>query len=267
MNDYQLLDSGNGRKWERFGEYILNRPCPQAVWKPNMHLEADATLSREEGTNWTFKRKLPASWEIKIEGVKMKIAPTDFGHLGLFPEHASLWPWMQERIIPGAKVLNLFAYSGGASFAAAQKGASVCHLDASKGMVDWARENAALNHLASAPIRWIVDDAIKFLKREVKRNNRYDGILLDPPTFGRGSKGEVFKIERDIQPLLELCRELLSEKPRFLIFSCHTPGFTPTVLSHLLSQFFDAPIDTHEMMLESEKALSIPSGCVAKVSL
>ena len=196
----------------------------------------------------------------------MKIAPTDFGHLWVFPEHASLWGWMQERLSPSTKVLNLFAYSGGATLAALQKGASVCHLDASKGMVDWARENAALNGLTSAPARWIVDDAIKFLRREVKRGNRYDGILLDPPTFGRGSKGEVFKIERDIQPLLELCKELLTESPKFLIFSCHTPGFTPIVLKHLLGQFFDAPIEAYEMLLESEEAYSIPSGCVAKVS-
>ena len=266
MRDYQLLDSGNGRKWERFGDFILNRPCSQAIWRPKGNCEPHATFSREEGTKWTFQKKLPASWEIQIEGVTMKIAPTDFGHLGVFPEHASLWSWMQERITSGTKVLNLFAYSGGATLAAAQKGASVCHLDASKAMVDWARENADLNNLSSAPIRWIVDDAIKFLRREVKRKNRYDGILLDPPTFGRGSKGEVFKIERDIQPLIELCRELLSEKPRFLIFTCHTPGFTPIVLSHLLGQFFDAPIETSEMLLESEESYSIPSGCVARVS-
>jgi 23S rRNA (cytosine1962-C5)-methyltransferase len=133
-------------------------------------------------------------------------------------------------------------------------------------MVDWARENAELNHLTKHPIRWIVDDAIKFLRREVKRGNRYEGILLDPPTFGRGAQGEVFKIERDIQPLIALCKELLSEKPRFLIFSCHTPGFTPLVLSQLLGQFFKEPIHSHEMVLEAE-LLSVPSGCVAKVSL
>ncbi len=267
MTDYQLLDSGNGRKWERFGGVILNRPCPQAVWRPKGCAEADATFSREEGTKWTFQKKIPASWTIRIEGVSMKISLTDFGHLGVFPEHASLWGWMRERIEPGTKVLNLFAYSGGATLAAAQKGASVCHLDASKGMVDWARENAALNDLSSAPIRWIVDDAIKFLRREVKRGNRYEGILLDPPTFGRGSQGEVFKIERDIQPLIELCRDLLSDKARFLIFSCHTPGFTPIVLSHLLGQFFKAPVEAFEMLLESDASYSIPSGCAARISL
>jgi len=263
--DYQLLDSGDLRKWERFGNYILNRPCPQAVWRPRGNCQPQATFNRDEGSRWTYHKEIPKSWDIGVEGVRMKIALTDFGHLGLFPEHARLWSWMEERTLPGSQVLNLFAYSGGATLAAAKKGASVCHLDASKGMVDWAKENSALNGLERAPIRWIVDDAIKFLKREVKRGRRYDGILLDPPTFGRGSRGEVFKIERDIQPLVALCRQLLSDKPRFLIFTCHTPGFTPIVLSHLLGQFFDASIEAFEMTIESEEACSIPSGCVARI--
>lgn len=263
MGDYELLDSGDGCKWERFGKYVLNRPCPQAVWRATGGVEADATFN--QGEKWQFRKKIPASWVIQIEGVLMKIAPTEFGHLGLFPEHATLWSWMQERISPKDKVLNLFAYSGGATLAAAQKGAAVCHLDAAKGMVDWGKENAELNNLTKHPIRWIVDDAIKFMKREVKRGNRYEGILLDPPTFGRGAQGEVFKIERDIQPLLALCKELLSERPRFLILSCHTPGFTPLVLSQLLGQLFDVPVESHEMVLNGP--LSIPSGCVAKVSL
>lgn len=264
MNTYQLLDSGDGQKWERFGEFILKRPCPQAVWKPKGAIAADGSFSREGENKWTFRRKLPPFWNIEVEGVTMKVAPTDFGHLGVFPEHASLWGWMRKRLSKGSNVLNLFAYSGGATIAAAQAGASVCHLDASKGMIQWAKENSLLNGLGSAPIRWIADDAMKFLKREVKRGIRYDGIILDPPTFGRGSKGEVFKIERDIEPLLETCRLLA---PRFLLFSCHTPGFTPTVLSHLLNQIFPAQIETAEMLLESAGTLSIPSGSVARVSL
>src|SRR3989344_2704065 len=162
-----------------------------------------------------------------------RIAPTDFGHLGLFPEHVSLWQWMSQQMHRGDKVLNLFAYSGGGTVIAAQAGALVCHLDASKGMVDWAKDNALRNGLEKAPIRWIVDDAMKFLKREIKRGSRYEGILLDPPTFGRGSQGEVFKIEEGILPLLELCKAVLSTQPRFLVFSCHTPGLTPLVLQHL----------------------------------
>lgn len=267
MKNYQLLDSGNGLKWERFGEFVLQRPCPQAVWKPRGTCKADAFFSREGGNRWSFTRKLPPSWKVEIEGVEMKVTPTDFGHLGVFPEHAPLWKWMQERLLQGSTVLNLFAYSGGATLAAAQKGASVCHLDASKGMVQWARENAELNRLSHASIRWIVDDALKFLRREIKRGTRYDGILLDPPTFGRGAKGEVFQIEKDIIPLLELCHSLLSERPRFLIFSCHTPGFTPTVLSHLLEQFLTVSIEASEMLLESEETFSIPCGSVAKVCM
>ncbi|HSX38423.1 MAG TPA: class I SAM-dependent methyltransferase [Chlamydiales bacterium] len=267
MNGYKLIDSGDGRKWEQFGDFILSRPSPSAIWRSKRDVVSDATFSREEENRWVFHHKLPASWVIEMEGVLLKVAPTEFGHVGVFPEHAIAWRWMQERIVAGSKILNLFAYSGGATLAAAQKGASVCHVDASKGMVQWARENAALNRLTSAPIRWIVDDALKFLRREIKRNSRYDGIILDPPTFGRGSKGEVFKIEKEIQPLIESCKALLSEHPKFFILSCHTPGFTPTVLSHLLGQFFSCPIDAYEMVLESKEALSIPCGAMAKIGL
>jgi 23S rRNA (cytosine1962-C5)-methyltransferase len=262
--NYQLLDSGNGQKLEKFGEYTLLRPCPQAVWKPLLKgVEHDAVFTREE--RWHFKKKLPKSWETTHGGVKFKIAPTDFGHLGLFPEHADLWEGMRPLIRKGCRVLNLFAYSGGVTMAAAQEGAEVCHLDASKGMVDWARENGALNGLGSAPIRWIVDDALKFLGREKRRGSLYDGIILDPPTFGRGSKGEVFKIERDIMPLLESCSELLSQKPLFVIFSCHTPGFTPLAMRHLMGQTMPkGHIEVGEMALHSPETMAIPSGSFAK---
>jgi 23S rRNA (cytosine1962-C5)-methyltransferase len=263
---YQLLDSGDGKKWERFGEYTLLRPCPQAIWRPKGKEEADAFFTRDEGNQWHFKRKLPDSWEIQLKGIWLKIALTDFGHLGVFPEHASLWSWMRSTLSVGDKVLNLFAYSGGATLAAALSGAHVCHLDASKGMVDWARENARRNQLSQAPVRWIVDDALKFLKRELKRGVRYEGIILDPPTFGRGCQGEVFKIERDLVPLLELCRALLSNQPRFLIVTCHTPGFTPMVLSHLFEQVFQVPSEVGEMLLESPGALSIPCGTYVRAA-
>lgn len=260
---YQLLDSGDGQKLEQFGEYTLLRPCPQAVWRPSLKQEADAIFTREE--RWHYHKKLPKQWTVLHKGVAFKVAPTDFGHLGLFPEHADLWEEMRPLIQKPCRVLNLFAYSGGVTLAAAQEGAEVCHLDASKGMVDWARENAALNRLEKAPIRWIVDDALKFLKREKKRESLYDGIVLDPPTFGRGSQGEVFKIERDIMPLLELCSELLSKKPLFVIFSCHTPGFTPLVMRHLLGQTMPkGNIEVGEMALHSPDTLSIPSGSFAK---
>jgi 23S rRNA (cytosine1962-C5)-methyltransferase len=264
MKNYQLIDSGDGQKLERFGEFTLLRPCAQAVWRPSiLKPSADAVFNREE--KWVFHKKLPKSWTVMHGGVEFKVDLTDFGHLGLFPEHADLWEWMRPLVKKGSRILNLFAYSGGVTLAAAQQGAEVCHLDASKGMIDWARENATLNMQQKAPIRWIVDDALKFLKREKKRESFYDGIILDPPTFGRGSQGEVFKIERDILPLLELCSELLTKKPLFVIFSCHTPGFTPLCMRHLLGQTMPkGEIEVGEMALHSPGAISIPSGSFAK---
>lgn len=267
--NYALLDSGDGKKLEQFGEFLLIRPCPQAVWRPllkNEWKQAHATFSREkEKGQWSFRQKLPSSWTIFLKGVQFQIEPTEFGHLGVFPEHADLWEGMRPLIKKSCRVLNLFAYSGGVTLAAAQGGAEVCHLDASKGMVDWARGNAKLNRLEKAPIRWIVEDVLKFLKREQKRGSHYDGIILDPPTFGRGSQGEVFKIERDILPLLELCSELLTEKPLFVIFSCHTPGFTPLVMQHLLGQTMPkGHIEVGEMALHSPGTISIPSGAFGR---
>lgn len=265
--NYALLDSGNGEKWEQFGKYSLIRPCPQAVWRPEKSpWNGDGRFSRDETNRWKFVKTIPDEWTMSLYGVQLKIAPTDFGHLGVFPEHALLWDWMRKKIEKNSKVLNLFAYSGAASLAAAQEGASVCHLDASKGMVEWARENAKLNDLEKAPIRWIVDDALKFLKREERRGQFYDGILLDPPTFGRGSKGEVFKIETDLMPLLEACKAVLSSNPRFVIFSCHTPGLTPMVLGHLMNQVFKKKAETGEMALTSPGVFPIPSGSFARIS-
>lgn len=263
MKEYQLIDSGEGEKLERFGPFVLLRPCAQAVWQKSALQAPDAEFTRKE--RWLFHKKMPQSWTAFHGGVAFQIAPTEFGHLGLFPEHADLWEWMRPLIRTKSRILNLFAYSGGVSLAAAQEGAEVCHLDASKGMVDWAKKNAELNNLTKAPIRWIVDDALKFLKREKKRNSFYDGIILDPPTFGRGAQGEVFKIENDILPLLKACRDVLSEKPLFVIFSCHTPGFTPLCLRHLTGQTMPkGHIEVGEMALHSPGALSIPSGSFAK---
>jgi len=269
MKTYQLLDSGEGLKLEQFGPYSLIRPCPQALWRkkhPEQWARADATFSRETKNGWSYQRALPKEWTCEIGEILFKIAPTDFGHLGVFPEHAALWQDLSLGLKKETNILNLFAYSGGATLGFAKAGAKVCHLDASKGMVDWARENAKLNNLEKAPIRWIVDDAIKFLRREVKRGIFYDGILLDPPTFGRGSKGEVFKIEDDLIPLLEQCKALLSKKPQFVVLSCHTPGITPLCLEHIASQIFaDAHIEVGEMSLTSAGAFSIPSGSFGKI--
>lgn len=273
--DYALVDSGNGQKLERFGDVVFIRPCAQAVWEPNfpeLWKEADATFSREGKEGWSFRRPLPSSWNLPIDDLIFKISPTDFGHVGLFPEQRDSWQWIKKQVALRQKprVLNLFAYSGGASLAAAQAGAEVCHLDASKGMVSWARENAQLSKLSQAPIRWIVDDVIKFLKRELRREQRYDGIILDPPTFGRGSQGEVFKIDEQIQPLLGACRSLLSEQPLFVLFSCHTPGYSPLVVHHLLSQMMkgvSGNVESGEMVLRgAQEVLPLPSGTFARWS-
>jgi len=267
---YQLLDSGEEQKLEKFGPYILSRPCSQAFWEKEQNKDvwsqAHMIFSRDKENHWKYKAKVPKEWTIEIENIKMKIAPSDFGHVGFFPEHAFLWKWMKNKIISSKrkkiKVLNLFAYSGAASIAAAKAGAEVCHLDASRPMVERTKENVQLNHLQNAPIRYIVDDAIKFVKREKRRNNFYDGIILDPPTFGRGPKGEVFKIERDINPLLEACVSILSKDPLFMILSSHTPGVTSLVLNHLLKQHTSkkGKIKTGEMIITSKSGFDLPSG-------
>ena len=261
---YSLIDSGNQKKFERFGSYSIVRPCSQALWQPSLPNwdSADAHFSRIEGKGW--EGRLPNSWIIEHDGLKFKLSPTDFGHLGIFPEHSFLWDWAAKLVGDGASVLNLFAYSGGATLALARAGAQVCHVDASQGMVKWARENAALNGLDERPIRWIVDDAIKFLQREVRRGRRYDGILLDPPSFGRGAQGEVFKIEREIGPLLQLCKELLSDRPLFLACSNHTSGITPMVMGHLFEEILPGRAETGELILPAEKGRDVPTGSYAR---
>ena len=275
-DDYELLDSGDGRKLERFGKYVLARPCSQAMWRPCRSAaewaKADASFDREDGNNWHGRANLPKEWQIETAGIRFKLGGTDFGHLGIFPEQRAQWRWIRERVgastaVDGNRrpsVLNLFAYSGGSTMAAALGGAEVCHLDASKGMVEWARENARLNGLAEHPIRWIVDDAHKFMKREIRRGRKYDAIILDPPTFGRGAGGEMYKIERDLKETLSLVRDLLSEKPLFVLFSSHTPGLSQIVAENILSQLFpSARLESGEMLLEpaaDHSAFSCPSG-------
>ena len=278
-DDYELIDSGDGRKLERFGRYTLARPCSQALWRPSLAgsdwAHADASFDREDGNRWHGRTNLPESWTIETAGVKFKLGGTDFGHLGIFPEQRAQWRWIREKVkgeIENGRgalsALNLFAYSGGSTMAAALGGAEVCHLDASKGMVEWARENARLNSLAERPIRWIVDDAHKFMRREVRRGRRYDAIILDPPTFGRGAGGETYKIERDLKETLALVKELLSEKPCFVLFSSHTPGLTPIAAENILSQLFPAArLTAGEMLLEG-RGVPCPSGiwCRAEFS-
>ena len=272
-DDYELIDSGDGRKFERFGAYTLVRPCSQAMWRPRdaaAWRTASATFDREDGNRWHGRSALPKEWNIETAGIRFRLSGTDFGHLGIFPEQRVQWKWIRE-VVKGewrkvkddgeggtVSVLNLFAYSGGSTIAAAQGGAEVCHLDAAKGMVQWARENAALNGLQDHPIRWIADDAHKFLRREVRRGRRYDAVILDPPTFGRGANGELYKIERDLQETLGLVRDVLSAKPLFVLFSSHTPGLSCRVAENVIRQAFPAcrSVEAGEMLLGDD----CPSG-------
>jgi len=274
IHGYELLDSGAFQKLERFGEVVLARPCAQAVWQqtlPPAHWQkATATFFREGGNQWRGRDRLPATWEIEVDGTHFQLSSTDFGHLGIFPEQRDQWRRIREVCADystkhgrAARVLNLFAYSGGSTMAAAHAGADVCHVDASKGMVDWARKNAAINGLEDKPVRWIVDDVTKFLEREQRRERSYDLIILDPPSYGRGAKGEVFKIENDLPPLLALIGKLMSAEPLGVLLSCHTPELTPISLHHLLVQQFggQGSVEQGEMQLRGgHDVLPVPSG-------
>lgn len=274
-SDYALLDSGGFQKLERFGPVVLSRPCAQAVWHPTLAKHewqrATATFFRDGGNQWRGRDRLPESWEITVDGTRFQLSSTDFGHLGIFPEQRDQWRRIREvcgayrtRHGRAARVLNLFAYSGGSTLAAAHAGAEVCHVDASKGMVEWARQNAALNGLQDKPVRWIVDDVTKFLERELRRERRYDLIILDPPSYGRGARGEIFKIENDLPKLLDLLAKLMSDEPLGVLLSCHTPELTPVSLHHLLLQAFGRQkgrLEQGEMLLKgAEQVLPVPSG-------
>lgn len=271
MSDYQLLDSGDGRKLEKIGRYVIDRPSAQAFWPKNegnkLWEKADGIFYRKGENIWEYKSKIPEKFVIKHCGYNFIIKFTDFGHIGIFPEHDKSIDIIKKYSSgKNFRLLNMFAYTGAATIAGAQSGAFVTHLDASQKINDWAKENFISNNLEHKSVRWITDDVIKFLKREVKRGNKYDGIILDPPTFGRGSKGEVFKIENDINAILELCRAVLTENYKYLILSCHTPGFTPMVLKNLLLSQFKQPDNTfaEELFLKG-KNLNLPSGSIAYV--
>lgn len=233
-NHYELLDSGEGEKLERYGDFVLSRPDPQSLWRKSLPQKewdkADAIFLRDgRATEWKFKKDIPKKWEIDFNGLKFWIKPTAFKHTGLFPEQASNWIWFQ-NLIRGAKrdisVLNLFGYTGGASLAAAQAGAKVCHVDGSKSAIAWARENAELSGLTDKPIRWILDDAVKFVGREIKRGNKYDGIIMDPPSFGHGPTGEMWKIEENFLDLLDSCKKVLSDNPLFFLVNGYASGYS-----------------------------------------
>ena len=243
--DFAVLDAGGGNKLERWRDAVLLRPDPQAVWPMDNHeAEADAVYLRAAtgGGHWEFRRDLPESWRIRYRNLTFLVRPTGFKHTGLFPEQAVNWDWMAERLAawkgahPGQtpRVLNLFGYTGGATVACAASGASVVHVDAAKGMVAWAKDNARESGLSDAPIRYIVDDCVKFVKREQRRGNRYEAIVMDPPSYGRGPDGELWKIENDLYPLLADCVQLLSDAPAFLLINSYTTGLAASVLCNAL---------------------------------
>ncbi len=242
-NDYEMLDTSDGEKLERWGDVVLIRPDPQVIWNgvKNHPLwkKADAHYLRSNkgGGEWDYFRRLPESWKISYKSLTFRIRPTGFKHTGLFPEQAVNWDYFTEAIRAAnrpIKVLNLFAYTGGATLACAAAGAQVCHVDASKGMVQWARDNAALSGLSDKPIRWIVDDCEKFVQREIRRGNRYDAVIMDPPSYGRGPSGEIWKLEEKVHSLVELCTGVLSEQPLFFALNSYTTGLSPSVMEYLL---------------------------------
>ena len=241
--DYEILDMANGEKLERWKNIVLVRPDPQIIWKnksfPNKWEDVNARYIRSStgGGNWDFNKKVPANWQINYKDLTFNIKPMGFKHTGLFPEQAVNWDWMIDKIKYAGreiKVLNLFAYTGGATVACSYAGASVCHVDSSKGMVTWAKENIISSGLEKNPVRYIIDDVVKFVNREIRRENKYDAIIMDPPSYGRGTNGEVWKFEENIADLVELCTRVLSDKPLFFLINSYTTGISSTVLENIL---------------------------------
>lgn len=270
--DYEVIDCSKGEKLERWGDYILVRPDPQVIWdtprkEKGWHkMNAHYHRSKKGGGEWEFF-DLPQQWSIHYRNLTFQLKPFSFKHTGLFPEQAANWDWFSELIKKAGrpvKVLNLFAYTGGATIAAAAAGASVTHVDASKGMVTWAKENAASSGLTDAPIRWIVDDCVKFVEREIRRGNHYDAIIMDPPSYGRGPKGEIWKIEESIHPLVKLCAQLLVDRPLFFLINSYTTGLQPAVLSYLIGtelKRFSGKVTADEIGLPvSSNGLTLPCG-------
>lgn len=271
--DYEVIDCSNGEKLERWGKYLLVRPDPQVIWDtPREHvgwkkMNGHYHRSQKGGGEWEFFN-LPEQWSIQFRELTFNLKPFSFKHTGLFPEQAANWDWFGNRINNAGrpiKVLNLFAYTGGATLAAAKAGASVTHVDASKGMVGWAKENARSSGLEDAPIRWIVDDCVKFVEREIRRGTRYDGIIMDPPSYGRGPKGEIWKIEDSIHPFVKLCAQLLSDDPLFFLINSYTTGLAPSVLSYMLgtelSPKYKGIVRAEEVGLPvTESGLVLPCG-------
>lgn len=242
--DYKIIDMANGQKLEKWGDIILSRPDPQIIWEnqsfPERWKKIDAIYNRSKsgGGAWKYNKKLPENWQINYKDLTFNIKPMGFKHTGLFPEQAVNWDWMINKI-KGAKreikVLNLFAYTGGATVACLSAGAATCHVDSSKGMVAWAKENVASSNLSDKKVRYIIDDVNKFVAREIRRGNKYDAIIMDPPSYGRGAKGEVWQFENNIYDLVELCTKVLSDNPLFFLINSYTTGISSTVLANILN--------------------------------
>ena len=282
--DYEVLDTSNGEKLERWGNYFLVRPDPQVIWnlprknKKWTNMNGHYHRSSKGGGEWEFF-DLPEQWSISYHSLTFNLKPFSFKHTGLFPEQATNWDWFSKIIkntissgrTEPIRVLNLFAYTGGATLAAANAGAHVTHVDASKGMVNWAKENAKSSQLDSAPIRWLVDDCVKFVEREIRRGNQYDAIIMDPPSYGRGPKGEIWKIEESIFPFIELCTQLLVKKPLFFLVNSYTTGLQPAVLSYMLNtaiaKKFGGHVEAAEIGLPvTDTGLFLPCGASGRYS-
>lgn len=277
--DYEVIDCSGGEKLERWGDYILVRPDPQVIWntpKSNngwKHKNGHYHRSKKGGGEWEFF-DLPQQWSISYRSLTFQLKPFSFKHTGLFPEQAVNWDWCANKIRNAnrpIKVLNLFAYTGGATLSAAAAGASVTHVDASKGMVTWAKENAISSGLKDAPIRWIVDDCVKFVEREIRRGNKYDAIIMDPPSYGRGPKGEIWKIEDSIHPFIKLCTKVLSEQPLFVLINSYTTGLQPAVMAYMLGtelKRYHGKITADEIGLPvSSNGLVLPCGASGRFEL
>lgn len=267
---YELLDSGHFRKLEVVGNQLITRPCPQAVWEPRLsknewHAAKDSYMRSAKGGGKWAKNNLPGQWNIKFGGFDLMVKPTNFGHLGVFAEQLDNWNWLTAICRENMPTLNLFAYTGGSTLAMRRGGAKPTHVDAAKGIVDWAKTNSENNKLTG--IRWIVDDAIKFLEKEIRRGKTYEGIVLDPPSFGRGNNNEIWKIDEHLVHLLKLCRSLM-QKPKFLLLSCHSPLYTPLALQNLVVSLWgdSVKMESFEMFIpEKSSGRAIPSGSCVRV--
>jgi 23S rRNA (cytosine1962-C5)-methyltransferase len=280
---YELIDFSDGRRLERFGPYLLDRPAagtegiPRSPESQTVWSQATAWFEQIDGSafplrgRWIPDGAIPETWIVEFGAIRFELKPTEFGHLGVFPEQAENWRWIEEQIrdLHRPKVLNLFAYTGGSTLAAAAAGAEVVHVDSARGTVAWARRNAELSGLADAPIRWIVEDARRFVERELARGNRYDAVILDPPSYGHGPKGQNWKLDRDLPELLAGSISLLSDQPRFVLLSCHTPGITHAIAGQMLDDAAKSAgrsgrITTGDLSLQATSGRILPGGVVAR---